>query len=206
MSGTDFVSRIDSSVEVSGSKSADGSIATEESLETTDDDVMDPVRLPLDTVFDLLKNQRRRRVLRYLREEKEETLGDLAEHIAALENQKEVAQLSSSERKRVYVGLYQCHLPRMDDAGVLEFDSNRGTIELNDRAAHLYRYLDETGHRWPLYYGGIALAGAVLYVSSWLALGSTLPVVSSLILTAFIVVISTCAVIQYRSDSRYGHP
>jgi hypothetical protein len=172
--------------------------------ERVEDDIEEPETLPLDTVFDLLKNQRRRRVLQYLREEKEGTLSDLAEHIAALENQKDVAQLSSSERKRTYVGLYQCHLPRMDDAGVIDFDADRGTIELDDRAAQLERYLDATRRRWPLYYGGIAVTGAVAHVASWLTLGSTL--LSSLILATVIVAISVCAILQYRSDGRRRHP
>mgnify|MGYP000598569648 CR=1 FL=1 len=49
--------------------------------------------LPLDQVFEILKNQRRREVLAYLREsETEVTLGEVAEHIA--ENLKHARQHS----------------------------------------------------------------------------------------------------------------
>lgn len=90
--------------------------------------------LEIGEVFELLKNERRRRVITYLKEQDDGVarLNDLAEHIAALENEIDVAQLSSSQRKRVYIGLYQCHLPKMHDFGVVEFQKNRGIITLRD--------------------------------------------------------------------------
>ena len=99
--------------------------------------------LPLDVVFDLLSSERRRRTIDYLRNATGAVeLSELAEHIASLENEKPVDELTSSERKRVYVGLYQAHLPKMDSAGVLEFDRDRGEIRLHPRAGQLFRYLD----------------------------------------------------------------
>jgi hypothetical protein len=100
--------------------------------------------LSLDTTFELLKNRRRRKVLEYLRANGgESTLSDLAEHIAAIENDVEVAQLSSDQRKRVYIGLYQCHLPKLDTAGVVEYDKNRGTVVLRKVAGEVLEYLEE---------------------------------------------------------------
>lgn len=49
-----------------------------------------------------------------------------------MENDTTVKRLSSDQRKRVYIGLYQCHLPKMDKLGVVEYDKNRGRIELQD--------------------------------------------------------------------------
>jgi hypothetical protein len=69
------------------------------------------------------------------------TLGEVAEYIAGLECDVDPAQLNSQQRKRVYVGLYQCHLPKMADAGVIDYDQNRGNIELNERSARLLKYL-----------------------------------------------------------------
>jgi hypothetical protein len=103
------------------------------------DDLIDDRRhgggdLPLDDVFDLLRNQRRRGVLQYLRDSTDgtATLDELAEHIAAKENDVEIEQLTSSQRKRVYIGLYQCHLPKMDELGVIEYNQSRGRIDLQD--------------------------------------------------------------------------
>lgn len=127
--------------------------------------------LPLDLVFTVLKNQRRRRVLEFLRDEEGPvSLSDLSEYIAATENDKTVAELNSRERKRVYVGLYQCHLPMMDDAGIVAFNKDRGFVELEDVAATFESYLEEPTAAptpWHAYYlaiavvGGIAVAGSV---------------------------------------------
>lgn len=162
-----------------------------------------PEEIRLDVIFDILKNQRRRHVLRYLRENEETNLSDLAEHVAALENEKDVRSLTSSERKRVYVGLYQCHLPRMSDAGVIDFDSDRGRIELRDSAEQLDEYLDADDgptRPWPLYQIALALGGGVLYATSAMALGPLAPV-SVLIVPALVLGVSSCALAEWRELS-----
>jgi hypothetical protein len=84
----------------------------------------------LDEIFDLLKNYRRRCVLRYLATvEDRASMSDLAEQISGWENDKEPRLITSSERKRVYVGLYQSHLPKMDARGAVSFNKPRGIVE-----------------------------------------------------------------------------
>lgn len=125
-----------------------------------------PAELTLDRKFELLKNQRRRRVLRFLMENGEaSTTGELAEHVAVLENDKDdVSALTSKERKAAYVGLYQCHLPKMDDYGVIQFNQARGRVELTEQAYQLEEYLSrDEAPRYPLWYLGIAGAGGVLF-------------------------------------------
>ena len=112
--------------------------------ESTDDGGPEPTEIPLDVVFDLLSNERRRHVLRYLHTESSSTtLGDLAEYIAAIENDKPESALSSTERKRVYISLYQSHLPKMSSADVIDFDVDRKTVELAENAEYLMRFLPE---------------------------------------------------------------
>jgi hypothetical protein len=99
--------------------------------------------LPKDVVFGLLSARRRRDVLTYLAHNgPETTLSDLAERIAARENDTTVRLISSKQRKRVYVALYQCHLPKLDDADVVDFENSRGTVELRPPASQLYHYMD----------------------------------------------------------------
>lgn len=101
-----------------------------------------PPPLTKDEIFDTLKASRRRAVLRYLDENGgTATTGTLAEHIAAVENGIDRSELSSSQRKRVYVALYQAHLPRMDDFGVIEYDADRGDVRLCDQAEKVLSYL-----------------------------------------------------------------
>jgi hypothetical protein len=99
--------------------------------------------LSKDVLFDLLSNWRRREALRYLEANGGEAdLGDVAEYVAAKENDTVVEALSSRQRKRVYIGLYQSHLPKMDDAGVVDFEKRRGTVELRPRVRQLDPYLE----------------------------------------------------------------
>jgi hypothetical protein len=99
-------------------------------------------QLSLDVIFELLRVSRRREVLWYLQDnEGTARLDELAEYIAAKENDIEIHELTSSQRKRVYIGLYQCHLPKMDDSDVIDYDQARGTIELRQTAQQLYPYL-----------------------------------------------------------------
>ncbi|MDG5776816.1 hypothetical protein VB773_21905 [Haloarculaceae archaeon H-GB2-1] len=127
-----------------------------------------PSPLSLDEIFEVLKNQRRRHVIHHLKDidDTQVALGDLAEHIAAEENDKSVNALSSGERKRVYVGLYQCHLPKMHDMGIVEFNQDRGIVALGPNVTQLEPYIDpeteDDGLEWHRYYLVLAIVGSSL--------------------------------------------
>lgn len=57
----------------------------------------------------------------------------MSEQIAAWENNEAIEEVTADERRRVYVSLHQTHLPRMDEAGVLQYENSRDTIELTER-------------------------------------------------------------------------
>lgn len=101
--------------------------------------------LPKDDVFHLLQNGRRRAVLRYLAEREEErfVMRDVAEAVAAWENDTTIQQLTSAERQRVYISLYQSHLPKLAEHGVIDYDQDRGTIEPTPLARVLEPYLGD---------------------------------------------------------------
>ena len=86
----------------------------------------------LNTLYDLLKNPRRRMALRYLVRSREETatIGELAEQLAAWENDLPLAGVNSTLRKRTYNTLQQHHLPKLAEAGLVEFDRARGHVRL----------------------------------------------------------------------------
>lgn len=80
-------------------------------------------------LYGLLRSSRRRFVLWYLRRVEESvSLGELAERTAAWENEKDISALGSDERKRAYVALYQCHLPKLDEADIIDFDQDRKRV------------------------------------------------------------------------------
>ena len=125
----------------------------------------------LDLVFGILKNSRRRKVIECLRQREEAiSMSDLAEHIAAAENDTTPRMLTSKERKRVYVALYQCHLPKMDDIGVVDFNQDRGHITLTEKATDFEKYLDspeeEQDRQWYQYYAAVSVLGAMVLAAS----------------------------------------
>lgn len=124
--------------------------------------------LSQDVVFDLLSNPRRRYILSYLRrEESAVDLVDLADEIAAWENDTPVEELTSQQRKRVYVSIYQTHVPKLEDAGVVTYDRESGLVGLSDRAVEIDQFLQGEEERppWQLYYLALAVAGAVFYAA-----------------------------------------
>lgn len=121
-------------------------------------------------VFDVLSNERRRRTLAKLCVEPETTLRDLAEHLASIENNKPTSALSSSERKRVYIALYQCHLPKLDDADIITFDYDRKTIERGSNFGQVTGYFpgavpreSDTNERF------VSLTRSVRLLLSWVS-------------------------------------
>ena len=128
----------------------------------------------LDRIFDVLSNHRRRRVLQYLERNEQALVAELAEHIAAIENKKAITALSSQERKRVYIALYQSHLPKMAMADIVQYDKDRGTVKLADAAGELcsllaiYESTEEPSivrrpwSRYYLVYTGVTITGLTL--------------------------------------------
>lgn len=100
-----------------------------------------------DELFHLLKSERRRRALRYLLDAEEEPvrMRTLAEEVAATEYDTTVEALSSDERQRVYITLYQSHLPQLDRAGVIEYNQSRGRITTNPLIEEFDAYLERSG-------------------------------------------------------------
>jgi len=97
-----------------------------------------------DDLYEVLANRRRRFAVHLLKREPEDSveIGEMAERIAAWENDVEVAEITGSDRKRVYTALQQSHLPKMDDAGVVEFDKDRGTVEPTATLEGVDLYMD----------------------------------------------------------------
>lgn len=117
------------------------------STEGTDTDIADStdeVALSRDDIFHFLQCRRRRLTLKYLQEDTSEepvVMSDIAEHIAALEHDTTVRALRSQERQRVYIALYQSHLPKMEKAGIISYNQNRGLVESTELMAEFAPYL-----------------------------------------------------------------
>jgi len=121
--------------------------------------------LSQDVVFDILSSPRRRYVLYYLRTVDEPVkLTDLAEQVAAWENESDPEEITEQERKRVYVSLYQTHIPRLDNAGIIEYNKESGDITLAEDASDIDTYLESesSSYPWQQVYLALAALGTVL--------------------------------------------
>lgn len=164
----------------------------------------DADRLDRDVIFGTLKNRRRRDVLRYIRDEGgRSTIRDVSEHVAAVENDVSVPMVTSKQRKRVYVSLYQVHLPGMDRDGIVSFGRS-GSIELTPRSEEVFAYLDgwereSSGH---VPYIATTAVGGLLYLLGSLLLGPGSLFVSLTVigLLVSIMALSVFGVISWRAS------
>jgi DNA-binding transcriptional ArsR family regulator len=122
--------------------------------------------LSRDDLFSMLRNERRREVIHYLSDhEGTVDLRELSEYIAALENDCEPAAVTYKQRKRVQTALYQMHLPKLAEQGIVAYDRRAGKVELASGAADCLPYLaadaDRQHRRWWRWYLLVAAAAAV---------------------------------------------
>ena len=121
--------------------------------------------LSREDIFEVLSNRRRRYVLHYLKqlEGGTTTLPELATQVAAWETGESVPAVSYDDRKSVQTSLYQLHLPKLDEKGLVEYDRRAGEIERTDATAAVEMYLEAVPERevsWPWFFLG--LSGLVL--------------------------------------------
>ncbi|WP_231741192.1 hypothetical protein [Halorubrum sp. CBA1125] len=123
----------------------------------------DTESLTPDSVFELLSNHRRRMVLYYLRRNGGSVgMQELAKQIASMENDVPADELTSQQRKRVYVSLYQTHLPKMAEMDTIDYDKESGIVRLTERADDIDEYLttnDRSTYPWTFHYLLLVIAG-----------------------------------------------
>ncbi|ELZ05876.1 DUF7344 domain-containing protein [Natrialba asiatica] len=95
----------------------------------------------LEVVFGLLANQRRRYVLMCLIDHSEAiALADLAEDVAVRGNKGAITEISKEKVRTIHTSLYHTHIPKLVEAGAVEYDQDRDlvrTSETSERVQHL---------------------------------------------------------------------
>jgi DNA-binding transcriptional ArsR family regulator len=104
-----------------------------------DDRVPGPGSITESEVFRLLGNDRRRAVLRQVVDGGAVDLSEASKTIARVETEGE--EVSSSQYKSVYVSLQQSHLPKLADAGVVDYDSESNVVGPGPHIADAREYL-----------------------------------------------------------------
>lgn len=90
-------------------------------------------------MFTVLSHERRRYALYCLRKYRTPmALADLADEVARLEHgTRPLTEISEEEVKRIYVDLYHSHVPKMEDANLLEYDQERDSVRLEHDLSNL---------------------------------------------------------------------
>lgn len=103
------------------------------------------VNLPLDSVYTMLSTWRRRAVLRELDASDDGTgvdVSDLARAVAGEECGKDEDEVSGGEYNRVYTALYQAHLQKLEQHGLVDFDRENGDVFATGQTAEAVAFLD----------------------------------------------------------------
>ncbi|WP_049926367.1 DUF7344 domain-containing protein [Halopiger goleimassiliensis] len=88
--------------------------------------------LSLDTGYSLLADETRRRVLEVLDEGDRTTVAGLAERL-------EADGAPGLDARRASTALVHVHLPKLGDAGVIEYDDQTGEVALSNTGRRLLR-------------------------------------------------------------------
>jgi hypothetical protein len=123
-------------------------------------------RIEPEVIHDVLRNDRRRRVIQYLKQRLEPvSLRDLSERIAELET--DTSPAPRNIRQSVYNSLHQTHLPKLDDIGIIDYDRDRKTVALRERARDVDIYMEiitRFGITWSTYYRSLGVVGLLSIV------------------------------------------
>ena len=131
----------------------------------------DEIDLSRDEIFSALSNRRRRNVITYLKQNGDDArVRDIAEQLAAWENDLDINEVTYKQRKRVYTALHQSHLSKLADGGFIDYEPDRGTVSLTEESRRLDMYLEVVSENeilWSEYYVGLAVVCGLLGGAAW---------------------------------------
>lgn len=154
-------------------------------------------------LFDVFSNARRRRTVQYLKRQGGSCdLAPLVEQVAAWENDIHPDEVTRTQRRRVYISLYQTHLPMLEEHGIVDWDPDDHAIELLPGDDVFEPYLDhrlENQRPWHRLYASVTALGVIALVLSWLSIGPLTTTVAPAIALALCLLVLAVAVAQHVS-------
>ncbi|USZ73436.1 DUF7344 domain-containing protein [Natronosalvus halobius] len=156
-------------------------------------------------LFDVFSNARRRQTVQYLKRHHGACdLAPLVEQVAAWENDTTTDDVTRAQRRRVYISLYQTHLPMLEDHGIVDWDPDAHRIELLPNEETFEPYLDrdlENQRPWHWYYASVSVVGAAVAVLAGLSVGTLTPGLLPFVALGLCVLVLVLA-ITHRASSR----
>ena len=124
--------------------------------------------VPREQIFELLSNERRRGAIHYLkREQTEAPVDELVDAVVDWERG------DRPSRASVYSSMVQTHLPRMAEAGVVEYDREANVVRPTERLQEVQLYLEYSPRYdipWAEFYLALAAVSAALLSVVWLGI------------------------------------
>lgn len=112
-----------------------------QSLPPTDDGTASTsATVDQDTVFDVLSHNYRRRALSYLLQNgRSASIDDLHDHLAS-----DVESLDDEPdaRRRIDTAVHHCHRPKLEEAGLVEYDEENDVVRATAAATDLEPHLE----------------------------------------------------------------
>ncbi|GAB7021256.1 winged helix-turn-helix domain-containing protein [Halostagnicola bangensis] len=154
-------------------------------------------------LFDALGSHRSRYALyACLQTDGELTLSVIADQVAAWEYDKPIAEVTSTEHKRVYTSLQQHHLSKLERSGLITIDDK--SIDCTEKAQQLDLYIElvpESDVPWSLYYLGLSTIGG--FILGLKAIGFLPDPISPQVLTGILLLAFFCSsLVHYRHSNR----
>ncbi|RQH00352.1 DUF7344 domain-containing protein [Natrarchaeobius oligotrophus] len=154
-------------------------------------------------LFDVFSNARRRRTVQYLKRRGGSCdLAPLVEQVAAWENDTPPDEVTRTQRRRVYISLYQTHLPMLEDHGIVDWDPEAHTIELLPSEEVFEPYLDRnlgSERPWHRLYVAVTTIGVIALGVVWLVPGLTTVDAAAVVALILCLVVLALSLVQHVS-------
>jgi hypothetical protein len=164
-----------------------------------------------DELFEILSNSRRRHLIYYLFEAGGEmSLTRLATKIAAAEDGTDESAITPDERQRVYISLYQTHLPKLEAGHVVSYDGDERVVALTDEVREdgfFWMATEDPSTSWFRLYVALAAGSWVALALAWLSGAPLSPVGwpgAALVVSVGLSVLVTLQYLDERGDTPEG--
>jgi len=124
-------------------------------------------------IFDILSNKRRQCIIHYLKRNQKNgpvATSDLVDYVTAWEADVPIADIPPTRRKRVYNALQQTHLPKLEEAAMIEWNEQQGCITLTPALSKARLYLEFVPNDdipWSMCYLVLSGVASVLTTVIW---------------------------------------
>ena len=150
-------------------------------------------------IHDVLRNDRRRLSLDCLRRTEDGTMSvrDLSERVATLETGEDPPP--RNKRQSVYVSLHQTHLPKLDELGIVVYDSDAKEVTLQRKMREVEVYMDvvpKYGLSWGEYYFALGLLGMLTTLAVLLGVPGVAALGVTVVASGFFVLLMLSAAYQ----------